>query len=301
MSGQQFGILPVPYPDENCYSIMCRFAVRHGQTSNIQIIHELLGNITPLDSYVFKPFRLRDIRRWYGTDEIHVHYVEKFSCYPFYNMFLRPTFAAKVKESVIGTSMTVGQAKRINRECGFSQGHKKSLWYCPECVREDVLLHGETCWRRLPQMPGAVYCPIHEVKLRESGVSFRDIKYNLIPANYAMNHIPEPDPEPGNVYSDRYISLAKDIAWLLDKGFQFSDSEWVKRSYFEITGSHLTTSFIFDFFTIPEWADHFEEYLAAKIMKDCGKERIYWTIRKQIATILCIKRKFGTVEKFYSS
>lgn len=269
--------------------------------SSFQIIQELLGNTVPLDCYVFKPFKLRDIRHWYGTEEVYVHYGANNSCYPYYNMFLPPSSATKVKESIIGTSMTTGQAKRINRECGFSQGHKKSLWYCPECVKEDFLLRGETCWRRLPQMPGAVYCPIHEVKLRESGVSFRDIRFQLIPANYALNHIPEPEAEPGNVYADRYISLAKDIAWLLDKGFQFSDIEWVKRSYFDTTGNHLEQSFVFDLFTLPEWADHFEEYLAAKIMKDCGQYRMHPSVRKQIATILCIKRKFGTVEKFYSS
>lgn len=301
MNGQRFGILPVPFPDENCYSIICRFAVRRRQMSSFQIIQELLGNTVPLDCYVFKPFKLRDIRHWYGTDEVYVHYGANNSCYPYYNMFLPPYSATKVKESIIGTSMTTGQAKRINRECGFSQGHKKSLWYCPECVKEDFLLRGETCWRRLPQMPGAVYCPIHEVKLRESGVSFRDIRFQLIPANYALNHIPEPEAEPGNVYADRYISLAKDIAWLLDKGFQFSDIEWVKRSYFDTTGNHLEQSFVFDLFTLPEWADHFEEYLAAKIMKDCGQYRMHPSVRKQIATILCIKRKFGTVEKFYSS
>ena len=61
----------------------------------------------------------------------------------------------------IGSVMTPGHTKRINRECGFTRSYKKNLWYCPECVREDFSAKGETCWRRAPQMPGVVYCPVH--------------------------------------------------------------------------------------------------------------------------------------------
>jgi hypothetical protein len=303
VNGLRFGNLPTPFPDENCYSILCRFAVRRGQINSTQVIHDLFRNSVNirLGSYLFKPFKLRDIQDWYGSNEIPIQYGANHSCYPYYTMFLSPLFAEKVKESAIGTSMTTGQAKRINGECGFARNHKQNLWYCPECVREDVLLRGETCWRRLPQMPGAVYCPIHGVKFLESGVRFREITGQLIPANYALNHMPEPPPERGNVYSERFIALARDIAWLLDKGFLFSDIEWIRRSFFEAAGTDLKQHLFYTIAMTSERENRFEDYLAAKIMKDSGKYAISMSISRQIGTILCIEDRFGSVEKFYSS
>lgn len=49
-------------------------------------------------------------------------------------------------------------------------------------------------------MPGAVYCPVHLERFRKSGVSFRDINYQLIPATYAMFCVPEPEQEGGTVF-----------------------------------------------------------------------------------------------------
>ena len=111
--------------------------------------------------------------------------------------------AEKVRHCRTGSVLTSGQAKRINRLCGFPRGHKKNLWYCPECVREDITMHGETCWRRLPQMPGAVWCPAHGVALRESGTRVQDINYQLIPATYALMHVCDPEQETGTVYAER--------------------------------------------------------------------------------------------------
>lgn len=298
-----FGIFPIPFPDENCYSILCRYAVRRGMLTCSQICIDLFGNTEPLAGYLFKPFRLRDVQRWFGSPLIPTmqRYGEHHSCYPFYTGFLTPAHAEKVSRCYIGSQLTSGQAKRINRECGFPKNHKRNLWYCPECAREDIIRHGETCWRRLPQMNGAIYCPAHRIKYHESGVSFRDINYQIIPATYALMHIPDPEQETGNIYSQQYLRLSEDIFWLLNKGFSISDSEWLTRSFFEMTGKPLQEHLLYDMSRNLKRDNRFEDYLATRIMKDSGKERIDLSVSRQIGSILSIEEAFGTMKEFHDT
>ena len=196
--------------------------------------------------------------------------------------------------------MTSGQSKRINRECGFTRSHKRNLWYCPSCVREDFVAFGETCWRRLPQLPGAAYCPVHKEKFRESGVSFADIQYQLIPASYALMHIPEPEPEEGNVYADRYIRLAEDMAWILDCGFSLMDFEKLKWSFYASTGKNIRQHLFYSIAKSDQRENHFEDYLASKILKDSGRDRIDPFTSKHVGTILSLEDEFGTVEGYFT-
>lgn len=300
MSGRRFGNIPVPFPDENCYSLLCRYAIRRGDLTSSQVSGELFGHTQPLAGYLFKPFRLKDIERWFGADGIPdgLRYGADHSCYPYYTGFLSPAHAGKVNESRIGSVMTTGQAKRINRECGFSRGHKKRLWYCPVCAKEDFSSRGETCWRRLPQMPGAVYCPVHKVKFRESGVRYSDIDYQLIPATYALIHLEEADEEAGNVYEERYLRLAQDIAWLLDNGYSLRDNGWVRQTYAAVSGKYIGTHLYSSAVSGGMDRVRFEDYLAGKLLNDCGKNRIDISASMQLGMILSIEEAFGSMKCF---
>lgn len=297
-----FGNVPVPFPDENSYSLLCRYSVRRGQLTSSQLCIELFGHTQPLSGYVFKPFKIKDLEKWYsGEVPEGLEFGSRHSCYPYYAMFLGPVHAERVRACRIGSSMTAGQAKRINRECGFARSHKKNLWYCPECVREDFAWKGETCWRRLPQMPGAIYCPIHEVRFRESDVCFEDIDYQLIPATYALLHLPERDMGNANVYSDRYFLLSKDIAWLLENGFMVADNEGVRRSFIEASGKPVREHLFCRAAKAQSRENRFEDYLAGRIMTDSGKSRIARQISRQLGTILSIEESYGSLEAFYGA
>lgn len=302
MKSLAFGIFPLPFPDENCYSLLCRYAVRRGRLNSNQVCQEMFGHTEPLSGYLFKPFRLKDLRRWFPdlSDQSMVKYGAKHSCYPFYTAFLNRADAEKIRDCRTGSAFAAGQAKRINRECGFSKSHKKNLWYCPSCVREDLTGHGETCWRRLPQMPGAVYCPVHRERFRESGVSFSETGYQLIPATYALIHRPDPEQGNGTIYSDQYIELSRDIAWLLGNGFSVSDRESLAESFLRITGGALEAHMLYRFTQNPFPGNRFEDYLADRILKDSGKELLDASVRRQLGSILSIRKVFGSIEKFCS-
>ncbi|HCG4536307.1 TniQ family protein (plasmid) [Ureibacillus chungkukjangi] len=42
---------------------------------------------------------------------------------------------------------------------------KESLYYCSECLREQLEINGEGYWNRLHQIPGVYICTIHQVLL----------------------------------------------------------------------------------------------------------------------------------------
>lgn len=267
-----------------------------------QLCIELFGHTQPLSGYIFKPFKTKDLEKWYnGEVPEGIEHGSRHSCYPYYAMFLRPVHAERVKSCRTGSRMTAGQAKRINRECGFARSHKRNLWYCPECVKEDFARKGETCWRRLPQMPGATYCPVHEVRFRESNIRFSDIDYQLIPATYALLHLPEGEMANTKVYTDRYLLLSRDIAWLLENGFMVADNEGFRRGFIESTGKPVSEHLFYRTANARSRGSRFEDYLAARIMSDSGKEWITEQTSRQIGTILSIEETYGCFEAFYGA
>ena len=298
-----YGIFPDPFPDETCYSLLCRYAVRRGLFTGSQICMDLFGYTEPLSGYLFKPFRLKDLERWFAGRDMTVtpDYGMDHSCYPFFTAFLQPYDAEMARGCRAGSALTTGQAKRLNGKCGFPKNHKRSLWYCPICVREDLAKYGETCWRRLPQMPGAVYCPVHREPFRESGVGFREINYRIIPATYAVFHIPEPEQEYGTVYVDRYIALSADMAWLLESEGFIPNWEWLTWTYSRVAGRQINAHLLYSVSRSFSRGNRFEDYLANRIMKDSGKERIDEFVSRHVGSILSIEKAFGSIEKFLGS
>ena len=81
--------LPEPYPDENCYSILCRYAVRSGWLlSSNQASVILYGSTMPLSGLLYKPFRTEDLKRWNGSGEWDVSYGKDHSCLQYFTAFL---------------------------------------------------------------------------------------------------------------------------------------------------------------------------------------------------------------------
>lgn len=149
-------------------------------------------------------------------------------------------------------------------------------------------------------MPGAVYCPVHRERFHESGVSFREIDYRIIPATYALIHSPEPEHERGDIYRDRYIKLAEDIAFLLDNGFSAPDRDWLTDTHLKLAGESIDAHLLYVLSRSPWRKNRFEDYLAAKLIKDSGKEKIEETVSRQISWLISIEKHFGSIRKFCS-
>jgi hypothetical protein len=64
--------------------------------------------VEPLDGYMFKPFRVRDIHRWFsdGPEGFRIEYGTCHSCYPYYIAFLKAPDAEKVKGCQFGCAFS---------------------------------------------------------------------------------------------------------------------------------------------------------------------------------------------------
>ena len=289
--------LPLPYPDENCYGILCRFAVRSGWHSTHQVCREVFGYDAPLSGYLFRPFKIADIRKWSKNGGIL--YGSNHSCFQYFSVFLEEPDREQLKKSSEGSMLKPRDEKRLSRKIGIRAIRKKRLWYCPLCIREDFRRYGETCWRRTPQMPGVSYCPTHGVRLVESGVETDELDYKLIPANYAASYIPEPGTDVGgNVFEKEFLSIASDTSWLLQHGFEYPDYNGTLRAINEATNGRGIRR-IYAKGGKRGGAAHFEEYLANRMMKDMGTDDLNDGIRIYLGLVLTIERLAGSVDRFW--
>ncbi|MBW9234679.1 TniQ family protein, partial [Leptospira santarosai] len=88
--------------------------------------------------------------------------------FPFYTAFM-----SEEKSNAIYISMAEGCGRGIETIIGFG-GSKVNpsnyLRYCPICFQEDIKNLGESYWRRIHQVVGAMYCRKHMVLLKDSTV-----------------------------------------------------------------------------------------------------------------------------------
>ncbi len=293
--------LPEPYPDENCYSILCRYAVRTGwMLSSNQASVLLFGNTMPLAGLMYKPFRTVDLERWNGGGKWKTSFGTDHSCLQYFTAFLDQDDAGLLRKCRKGMVLSTGLTKRISRKCSLTQIRKKHLWYCPVCVTEDIRTYGETYWRRLPQMPGVSYCPRHRVRLHESGLPVSETNYQLFPASYVLLHIPDTDRDhSGDIFENEFIQAAEDTEWLLENGFRLPDNPGLRAAFRETAGMELDEHAVY-----PAGAGRearFGHYLAARFLKESGRKRIGHMAQKCLSTIMTVDRIFGSFEDFWCS
>ena len=293
--------LPEPYPDENCYSILCRYAVRSGWLlSSNQASVILYGNTMPLSGLLYKPFRITDLKRWNGSGEWDVSYGKDHSCLQYFTAFLDTADADLIRQCRNGMALTPGLTKRISRKCGLTQLRKKMLWYCPLCAREDFRIYGETYWRRLCQMPGVSYCPQHRVRLSESGLPVSETNYQLFPASYVLLHVKDTGVKhSGNVFEREFIQVVEDTKWLLENGFDLPDNTGLRAEKKKKTGRELNEYTVYP--TETGKATKFEQYLAARVLKESGRKSLGFMVQKYLSTIVSVDRSFGSFKSFWQN
>ena len=293
--------LPKPYPDENCYSILCRYVVRSGWLlSSNQASVILYGNTMPLAGLLYKPFRITDLKRWLEDGNWETDYGKDHSCLQYFCVFLEHDDAELLRQCRSGMAFSPGITKRISRKCSLMQIRKKHLWYCPICAREDFKVYGETYWRRLHQMPGVSYCADHRVRLRESGLPVSETNYQLFPASYVLLHIPDTDTDhSGNVFETEFNQVTEDTRWLLENGFRLPDNEGIRSAFRHVTGRELNEHTVYPAGTGD--GTRFEHYLAARVLKESGRKNIGFMTQKYLSTIVSIDRTFGSFQNFWNS
>ena len=214
------GFFPAPYPDECYYSILCRYYVRSGSMGYRRTALELFGNMQCLSTSVFFPIRLERIKLWVpeSTGITAESIAVNHTMYPYMIVACDAEFRNEMKRVISG--------KKQKLNIGF-KGTQKSfdLWpeflrYCPGCAREDIAEYGETYWHRSHQLPGAVYCKKHLIRLVNSRVRMSETSTRFIAASNAI------DPENMGCdiqdefaqYKGKFLKVSEESEWLLKHG-----------------------------------------------------------------------------------
>jgi len=101
--------------------------------------------------------------------------------YPFFTAFM-----SSEKSDAVLNAIENGNGKSIENLVGIAGSKVKTnsyLQYCPLCFKQDIEDYGESYWRRLPQVPGALYCPEHHVLYKDSLVLITDSRNDYICAD----------------------------------------------------------------------------------------------------------------------
>ncbi|MGG0940638.1 TnsD family Tn7-like transposition protein [Brevibacillus centrosporus] len=155
---------PTPYPDELMYSVFARYHVRSGNVSFKSTLQDLFGSEAIVSSIGFSSQLHALIQRLpkgavYTADD----FIDKHSIFPFYTPFLPQDRAKKIKDMLKGN-----QGRAVQMAIGIMAGgvcQKNRLYFCMECVSEDIQTYGESYWHRVHNTAGVFICPTHHSPL----------------------------------------------------------------------------------------------------------------------------------------
>ncbi|MFE8698294.1 TnsD family Tn7-like transposition protein [Cytobacillus sp. FJAT-53684] len=176
--------LPLIYQDELLFSVISRYKQMCGMESKRALemdlfrIYKRMGRKSVLFPQNLRTFvsNLPPTSKLSSKEIIINH-----TMYPFYTAFL-----SEKKSRLVFKSMEDGCGRNIESMAGMAGSKVKSsnyLRYCPICFKQDIEQLGESYWRRLPQVPGALYCPVHQVLYKESNVVITDSRNDFLCAD----------------------------------------------------------------------------------------------------------------------
>lgn len=204
-----------PYPDESCYSILCRCMVRAGMSA-ARFQRTMFEKQRWLSCYLWQPFHAEDLKRWFDDAiERMPIYVRHHSCIPYRFPFLHLVHQEDFEDWANGEELSKGMRQNLTMRLGYRKWTKRYLCYCPECAKADRNKYGETYWHMIPQLPGVFVCPVHAVPLEETSLMMQNW-IDLHPAEY---WIPDVEPRKETISYDD-LRLATDSKWMMEHGLE---------------------------------------------------------------------------------
>lgn len=156
--GIQF--FPSLYNDEIFYSAVARYYTLTGSNNLKHTITDIFGDENVIPTLEF-PIKLEHFSKNIGADiGITSDYlINNHTILPYYSIFINEERIEEIKHE-----MNHGDGRGIKHKVGFIAGSickKKDLYYCPQCVSDEVDKFGEAYFHRMHQLQGVFICNIH--------------------------------------------------------------------------------------------------------------------------------------------
>lgn len=223
---------PTPYEDELLYSVFARYCVQSGNPNAIQNFDDMFGTRNVIASIELSGkldalISNMPINSLYTSD----YFIFKHTLFPFLASFVPEERAKEVIQ--IMKNGDVANAYNMLGLTASSISHNKYFRFCPECMKEDIKIYGETYWHRLHQVTGVFICPKHKENLYDSTVLMRGAnRQAYIPANIDNCLVKEIDSFSEDTFK-KLLWIAEDIQTILNKEFTFQSLKKHKYIYME--------------------------------------------------------------------
>lgn len=158
-----------PYEGELLYSTVARFHYYSGAVSRRETLMQAFGDKNALPS-IYVPCRIEYLAAQLKNSRYSAEYfIYKHTVLPYYLPFMDKQRKDQVMNAVSGDG-----GKSLFAMIGMAAGgicRKTGLYYCLQCVAEDVQRYGEAYFHTLHQLEGVFICHVHEMYFREYPVT----------------------------------------------------------------------------------------------------------------------------------
>lgn len=148
-----------PYPNELLYSAISRYHYFIGNINFKDTLYEVYGKKKHSSNLYFGAYindLVNSLGGMYNEDDL----IFNHTILPFYKPFLSEHEIA----DIINKMKTIGpNFGYLFTSCLLKN---KRLYYCPQCVQEDIQRYGEAYFHREHHLNGIVICPRHKLVLR---------------------------------------------------------------------------------------------------------------------------------------
>jgi len=217
---------PQPYKNEFYYSILARYHFYSGDIVASFTLKELTGRTHRINFAV--PVGVNNLvtkAKVFSSTFSRDFFINNHTIIPIVRPFKNSEWNQKLKEENF-------EKLRFdffgNKENDIKS--KNSLYYCPECLKEQFEEYGEGYWNRIHQVPGIFVCINHRIALIKHPVNINNNQYT----EFVIPRIEDTKKVQGKYKSnvlDALLNLSEDVAYLLEKNYDAFPEEYFYKKY----------------------------------------------------------------------
>ncbi|USK62281.1 TnsD family Tn7-like transposition protein [Peribacillus asahii] len=197
-----------PYQNELLYSAIGRYHFYSGNISFKETLVELFDNRIVVPSIGFGS-NLECLVQKLGNNYSVEKLVFENTIFPFFAPFITKEKQKKVYEDMNGNGR--GLYGRLG--IGSSKvGVKSEVFFCSDCVKDDIKIYGEPYVHREHQLPAINYCPHHEKILLKYPIDYKTYSrqgYIRFDKRKMDTFVPEDIEVESNEFKDIQVKLSK--------------------------------------------------------------------------------------------
>ncbi|WP_026023446.1 TnsD family Tn7-like transposition protein [Lysinibacillus boronitolerans] len=225
------GYFPTPYEDELYYSIIARYHIHVGNLSRKHTNKELFGKKVNINLEL--PMGLAHLVSQiniFSKEFTKEYFINQHTVIPFVKPFKSEEWNEKIYKSDFKNLYIF-----LFSYSKYNVKNKKYLYYCAECLKEQLKSNGEGFWNRIHQIPGIFVCTRHKTPLLEYSLKISEMGF----INYLIPTI-EDIREPLRSYSEELmkylIDLAEDVEYIIRMNYKSFSEEYYISKYVDLLG-----------------------------------------------------------------